>query len=212
MSNDLPAYPGPDPEPERWESQPSVGQTPPPPPPGQPTWPDTPSWSAPPHSGTMAQPGQHPYPFAHWGHRVLARIIDTVLLTMIFAAIGFAVGFLVYAMADVSSSGDMTSTDEDMLATTLGFVVQIGAVLLQILYYGVFQGITGWTVGKKAVGIRVYETGNAKPVGAGMSIVRYFAHILDGLACLIGYLWPLWDVERRTFADMLCNQRVYKIS
>jgi hypothetical protein len=27
------------------------------------------------------------------------------------------------------------------------------------------------------------------------------AHILDSLPCYLGYLWPLWDAKRQTFAD-----------
>jgi len=29
-------------------------------------------------------------------------------------------------------------------------------------------------------------------------------------ACYLGYLWPLWDAENRTFTDMILNTRVYK--
>ena len=41
------------------------------------------------------------------------------------------------------------------------------------------------------------------PIGFGMSIVRQIAHIVDGLVCYIGYLWPLWDAKRQTFADKI---------
>ncbi len=36
-----------------------------------------------------------------------------------------------------------------------------------------------------------------------MSFVRAILHILDALPCLIGYLWPLWDSKRQTFADKI---------
>jgi uncharacterized RDD family membrane protein YckC len=42
-----------------------------------------------------------------------------------------------------------------------------------------------------------------RPIGFGPSIVRFFAHIIDGLACYIGFLWPLWDAKRQTFADKI---------
>ena len=34
-----------------------------------------------------------------------------------------------------------------------------------------------------------------------MGVLRHFAHILDMLPCMIGFLWPLWDAKRQTFAD-----------
>jgi hypothetical protein len=56
----------------------------------------------------------------------------------------------------------------------------------------------------------VYRAGTTEPLGTGLSIGRQFVHILDSLPCLIGYLWPLWDKENRTFADMILDTRVYK--
>jgi hypothetical protein len=36
-----------------------------------------------------------------------------------------------------------------------------------------------------------------------MAFVRDLAHIVDSLACYLGWLWPLWDAKRQTFADKL---------
>jgi len=30
-------------------------------------------------------------------------------------------------------------------------------------------------------------------------------HIVDGLSLFIGYLWPLWDKKRQTFADKIMS-------
>jgi hypothetical protein len=43
-----------------------------------------------------------------------------------------------------------------------------------------------------------------------LSVGRYFVHIVDAIPCYLGYLWPLWDSENRTFTDMILNTRVYK--
>ena len=52
------------------------------------------------------------------------------------------------------------------------------------------------------------ETG--QPIGGAQGIVRYFAHILDSITCLIGYLFPLWDEKRQTFADKVMKTVVLK--
>ncbi len=31
------------------------------------------------------------------------------------------------------------------------------------------------------------------------------AHFLDSLACYVGWLWPLWDPKRQTFADKIMS-------
>ena len=42
-------------------------------------------------------------------------------------------------------------------------------------------------------------------LGGGMAFVRQIAHILDSLPCNLGYLWPLWDQKRQTFADKVLS-------
>jgi uncharacterized RDD family membrane protein YckC len=38
-----------------------------------------------------------------------------------------------------------------------------------------------------------------------MTFVRGLAHIVDSIPCDLGYLWPLWDSKRQTFADKICG-------
>ena len=49
---------------------------------------------------------------------------------------------------------------------------------------------------------KVVSETTGQPVGFGMSVVRQLAHILDSF-CLVGYLFPLWDAKRQTFADKI---------
>lgn len=75
---------------------------------------------------------------------------------------------------------------------------------------------TGWTLGRALCGIAVRDragtdraaTGGGGTVGLGRLIVRELAHLLDTLAVFVGWLWPLWDRRRRTFADMLARTEV----
>jgi uncharacterized RDD family membrane protein YckC len=50
-----------------------------------------------------------------------------------------------------------------------------------------------------------------QPVGVGLAIGRYFVHILDALPCYLGFLWPLWDSKRQTFADKILSTVVVKV-
>ncbi len=69
--------------------------------------------------------------------------------------------------------------------------------------YGYRQGTTGSTIGKSVMKFKVVSEKTWQPIGFGMSIVRQLAHIVDGIVCYIGYLWPLWDEKRQTFADKI---------
>jgi uncharacterized RDD family membrane protein YckC len=83
----------------------------------------------------------------------------------------------------------------------VGFVLGIGFQLWNSCWR---QGRTGATLGKRAVGIRLVGEQTGQPIGPGMAFVRQLVHVVDGF-CYIGYLWPLWDDKRQTFADKILN-------
>jgi uncharacterized RDD family membrane protein YckC len=83
--------------------------------------------------------------------------------------------------------------------------VGIGSLVSTLigLFFGYQDGATGQSLGKKLLNIRVVRERDGQVIGGGMGIVRQIAHIIDGIPCLIGYLWPLWDKKKQTFADKI---------
>lgn len=67
---------------------------------------------------------------------------------------------------------------------------------------------TGWTLGRALFGIAVRVAADGGPVGVARLTVRDLAHLLDTAALFVGWLWPLWDRRRRTFADLLARTEV----
>ncbi|MEV1044683.1 RDD family protein [Streptomyces sp. NPDC049916] len=128
---------------------------------------------------------------AHWGLRFGGLIVDMLVLMVpyILVVIGGAVG--------------------DSFGGILAIVGFLGVIALAI--WQVYQeGTTGQTIGKKAVGIRLLREADGSPLGFGMAFVRRLAHFLDSIACYIGWLWPLWDEKKQTFADKVCSSVVVK--
>jgi Mce-associated membrane protein len=70
--------------------------------------------------------------------------------------------------------------------------------------------ITGWSLGRAVVGIAVRKRDGA-PAGLLRLFARDVAHLLDTAALFIGWLWPLWDRRRRTFADLLLRTEVHNV-
>jgi uncharacterized RDD family membrane protein YckC len=149
----------------------------------------------------------HPRRLAEWHERLLAYLADVMPLVILF---------VVLALFD-DDSGAYSSRDG---GSASGFSLQVTglpAVFLFAVTIGWFvynwllrQGTTGQTMGKKLVGIAVLD-GSQRPIGAGLTFVRQLAHVLDFLPCFLGYLWPVWDPEKRTFADMIMGTRVHRI-
>jgi uncharacterized RDD family membrane protein YckC len=89
---------------------------------------------------------------------------------------------------------------------TLLILVAVGWAI----YNSYLAGTTGQSTGKKMAGTRLVRAQDGQLVGGGAAIGRYFVHILDGLPCYLGFLWPLWDKQRQTFADKVLGTLVIK--
>jgi len=66
------------------------------------------------------------------------------------------------------------------------------------------QAYLGVTPGKLLIGVAVVGEGDARPIGLLRTILRWLAHLLDSIL-LIGYLRPLWNPQRKTFADSIMS-------
>ena len=157
-------------------------------------------------------------PLANWGTRVLASIIDT-LLTLI-GLVPYVVGIplLVAGIPDreydpfTDTWRNVGEANDGLIAGGIALMVLGFVLMLAIqLWNRVFrQGRTGQSIGKKATGIKLVEERSGQPVGAGMAFVREIAHVLDGIF-YIGYLWPLWDPKKQTFADKILSTLVVNV-
>jgi len=80
------------------------------------------------------------------------------------------------------------------------------AILLTLVNRLLLPTVTGWSLGRALCGIAVVRRDEAAP-GAWRLLVRDLAHLLDTVS-VVGWLWPLWDSRRRTFADLLLRTEV----
>jgi Mce-associated membrane protein len=76
------------------------------------------------------------------------------------------------------------------------------AILLTAFNRLVLPVFSGQSLGRSVFGITVVRH-NGEAAGPWWLLLRDLAHLLDTAAVLSGWLWPLWDSRRRTFADML---------
>lgn len=139
--------------------------------------------------------------YAVWGARVGAVIIDTIPTVVVLAVLTALFG-------TSQASGGSASFQLSGGAGLAYFAFAIAWLAYNLLY---LQGTKGQSIGKKVLGVAIYKTGTTEPLGAGRTFVRQIVHTLDAALCLIGYLWPLWDKQNRTFADMIMSSRAYKV-
>jgi len=86
----------------------------------------------------------------------------------------------------------------------------LGAVILLALANRLLlPTITGWSLGRGLFGIALVR-GDGAALGPWGMLLRDLAHLVD-TASIVGWLWPLWDSRRRTFADMLLGTDVRRV-
>jgi Mce-associated membrane protein len=88
--------------------------------------------------------------------------------------------------------------------------VLVGAVVLTLVNRVVWPAISGWSLGRALMGIAVVRS-NGGSAGPARLLLRDLAHLLDTISVFVGWLWPLWDARRRTFADLLLGTEVRRV-
>lgn len=171
----------------------------PPPPPGEaaPGW-GQPAYGAP---GQPAPGGYHTYgtptPYAEWIKRVGAYLVDVAVVLP---------GYLVMLVGAPMMGGDNGGLAA--IGVVLYFAGVAAVLGLAIWDLVLRQGRTGWSIGKQVLGIRLIAEKTGEPLGPGLTFVRMLAHVLDQLPCYLGFLWPLWDPKKQTFADKIMSSVV----
>jgi uncharacterized RDD family membrane protein YckC len=185
-------------------NQPGYGQQP------QPPYGSQPPYGQPPY-GTPAQPGYgQPAPaaggyvadqpgyymgrtLANWPQRVGAYLIDYLI-----AAIP---AFLAVVLFSGTEPGETPSAGAGLIAFLL-YLVSLG---IWIYNRAIMMGRTGQSWGKQVLNLRLVRMADGQPMGGGMCFLRDLAHIIDAIPCYIGFLFPIWDARRQTFADKIVS-------
>ncbi|OBK53295.1 RDD family protein [Mycobacterium sp. 1081908.1] len=83
------------------------------------------------------------------------------------------------------------------------------AILVMLVNRLLLPTVTGWSLGRGLFRIGVVRRDGAA-IGPWGLLLRDLAHLLD-IVSVVGWLWPLWDSRRRTFADMLLGTEVRRV-
>lgn len=147
-------------------------------------------------------------PYASWGARVGAYLLDGII-TFLILVVPAVVG-LIMAFKDAE-----VDQYDAVIASTVnwGGIVIAGLGALLAFAFGIWNrglrvGTRGQSIGKQIVGIEVVSDQTGQHIGAGMGIVRLILDSILGNACFLNYLWPLWDDKHQTWHDMIVKSVV----
>ena len=138
--------------------------------------------------------------YAGFWVRLAAYCLDSILV------------FLVLLVVRLFLSGIMSLLSGTPLGGNLIFQYDLKDIVLyvfQVLYFILCTWLTGTTLGKKAMNLRVVSAENGGELKLLDVVYREtIGRFLCSLSVGIGYMVAGWDGKKRGFHDMLCDTRV----
>ncbi len=130
------------------------------------------------------------------GRRVVATIIDGILFGLVSNIFG-------------SVFGGRKASGFDL--TTLSIKGSLWLTVTVVLYYVLFEGLTGRTLGKLITGIRVIDAETGGRPGLLSAFVRTLLRLVDGIfGYLVGFIVVVNSDRRRRLGDMAAKTLVVR--
>ncbi|GAA4850798.1 RDD family protein [Kitasatospora terrestris] len=152
------------------------------------------------------------------GRRLLARLVDTVVVAVVGVAVGVplvgsALEHLNQKIADAQTASARTGQRVQVWLVDPVTLGKLGALLALLLLFGAVYEVmptarTGQTFGKRLARIRVVDASGGRPPTVGRSVARWLVGLL-GTLLLVGAVVPLFDrTARRGWHDRAARTRV----
>ena len=131
------------------------------------------------------------------GRRVLATIVDGIVLSVVFWLFSALFG-------TTSAEGGEVSASVSGFASLVMFV-------LAFAYYIVLEGYLGQTLGKMLLGIKVVREDSGEVPGLGGAAIRTVLRIVDGFFFyIVAFIAVLASQKNQRLGDMAANTLVVR--
>lgn len=136
--------------------------------------------------------------------RVVASLIDTLIVTFVSWLIAFGVGLSLGLLMGIAGASEDTVV---VMSTLVGYV----ASLLVNWYYFTYMESSARqaTFGKLALGLAVTDM-NGNRISFGRANARYFAKFLSALIFMIGFLMVAFTQKKQGLHDLIASTLVVK--
>lgn len=147
-----------------------------------------------PKSEVYEVPDDRPVQYAGFWIRVVASLIDTVLMGIVlFPILGYFYGF------DSLLTGDSSGG--------IAFVVNWILPMVIVLLFWIYRAATP---GKMALGLRIVDGRHGGKCTTGQLLLRYLGYYLASIPLLLGIIWVGFDGRKQGWHDKIANTVVVK--
>ena len=143
---------------------------------------------------------------AQWPQRAIGYLVDYALALP--GSVLLWLGMPKTTVVTVGSRSEISQTSTNVVLLLLGLILALGVWV----WNRGMKGGQGQTVGRKVAGVKLVDM-QGQPLGTAKALIRDIAHIVDSIICglPIGWLAPLWDAKRQTWADKIMNTQVVTV-
>jgi uncharacterized RDD family membrane protein YckC len=148
--------------------------------------------------------------FAPHGARLVAYLIDALIVTVVSIVLVILVGFVFISGASLRDDGESVDVSAEAVVATL--LLTLAVVLLVLLYFPFFWARGGQTPGMVIFGLRVVDDRTGGRIGWGTAGLRMLGMFVASAVFYLGFAWILIDKRRRGFHDLIAGTVVVKRS
>ena len=160
-----------------------------------------PAWQPP---EPVAGPGQGLI-FAPHGPRLVAYIIDVLIVAGLVTAISVGLAIPMAAIAGAQP--------QDTLTAPIGILVALLVIVVLVVSFGYFPWFwarSGATPGMGMMGLRVVRDDNGGSLTGGTALLRLVGYWVSGAVFYLGFIWIFIDQRHRGWHDLIAGTVVVK--
>lgn len=155
------------------------------------------------------QPPASQYTYAGFWVRLVARLLDSLIVGIPLAIIFGLLFGVAAAVGSANGAGNGSSNPgQNAAAAGVGFLFILFYLLViavTIGYWVYFWGTTGQTYGMRMLRLRVVDATTGGPIGISRALVRWLMTIVNSWACYIGWIWVAFDPRKQGWHDKVAN-------
>ncbi len=149
---------------------------------------------------------QGDFPSAGLIRRLAAIFYDFLLCIALLIVVTFVYKLILmgfYGQERLQQLHDAGSMDTDPLLSTLLFLSLFG-------FFAKFWTHNGQTLGMQVWGLRI-QNADGSAITLWQALLRFLVAIASWLVLGLGFLWALWDKDKRSWHDIYSESRVVQL-
>lgn len=147
-------------------------------------------------------------PYAGFWTRAAARLIDVVLILIIYNL--FYLADRLGSDAGLWGAAGFGNGEGRGRFSVENLVRGVFFLCFPIFYYVYLTGSTGQTFGKMALGIKVVNE-DGSPLDYRKAMLRWLSYFICDLTLNAGYIWAAFDARKQGLHDKVCRTLVVRV-